>query len=100
MTVWQVLEFKFEVGEEERHAVGFRFNRTLGPLTISVDDRPVVKKFKMFCTSTTERYELTVGESEQHDVVIEKTRQGFLGGFHPQQCVAYVDDTEVGRYSG
>ena len=32
MTMWQVLEFQFEVGEEERHEVGFRFNRSLGPL--------------------------------------------------------------------
>ncbi len=95
-----VLEFQFEVGEQERHEVGFRFNRSLGPLTISVDDVPVIKKFKVFSASTTERYELSVGETERHEVVIEKTRQGFLGGFQPQHCVAYVDDKEVGRYQG
>ena len=100
MTMWQVLEFQFEVGEEERHEVGFRFNRSLGPLRISVDDQPVVRKFKIFSGSTTERYELSVGEVERHDVVIEKHRQGFLGGFHPQECVAYVDAKEVGRYTG
>ncbi len=98
--MWQVLEFRFEVGEEERHKVNFRFNRTLGPLTISVDDQPVVKKLKLFSVTTKERYELTVGETERHDVVIEKTRQGFLGGFHPQHCIAYVDKREVGRYWG
>jgi hypothetical protein len=100
MTMWQVLEFQFEVGEAERHEVGFRFNRSLGPLTISVDDEPVVRKFKIFSASTTERYELSVGETERHDVVIEKRRRGFFAGFSPQECVAYVDEREVGRYSG
>lgn len=95
-----VLEFQFEVGDDERHEVGFRFNRSLGPLTISVDDQPVIKKFKIFSGSTTERYELTVGETERHNVVIEKTRRPFLGGMQPQACIAYVDDKEVGRYQG
>jgi hypothetical protein len=100
MTMWQVLEFQFDVGDQERHEVGFRFNRSLGPLTISVDDQPVVKKFKPFSMSTTERYEFTVGDEERHDVVIEKTRKGFLGGFQSQQCIAYVDDEIVGAYKG
>ncbi len=95
-----VLEFQFEVGEEERHEVNFRFNRTYGPVTISVDDQKVVHKLKMFSLAKTERYELAVGESERHDVVIEKTRKRWLGGFFPQECVAYVDEKEVGRYSG
>lgn len=95
-----VLEFHFEVGDAERHEVGFHFNRTWGPLRISVDDQPVIKKFRIFWPSRTERFELTVGQSEHHDVVIEKRRSRFMGGFSPQQCVAYVDDREVGRYSG
>jgi hypothetical protein len=95
-----VLEFQFGVGEDERHEVGFRFNRTWGPLMISVDDQPVVKKFEMFRWSTTERFELTVGETERHDVVIEKKRKRWMSGFFPHQCIAYVDDEEVGRYSG
>ena len=95
-----VLEFQFEVGQGERHEVGFRFNRTWGPLRIKVDDETVVKKFDMFRWTTTERYELTVGQSERHDVVIEKKRKRWMGGFSPHQCVAWVDDEEVGRYSG
>ncbi len=95
-----VLEFQFDVGEAEHHEVEFRFNRTWGPLRISVDDQPVVKKFEMFRWSTTERFELTVGETERHAVVIEKRRKRWVGGFFPHQCVAYVDDNEVGRYQG
>lgn len=100
MSMWQVLEFQFQVGEQERHEVGFRFNRTLGPLRISVDDRPVVRKFKPFSMSATERYEFAVGQEEHHTVVIEKMRKGPLGGFRDQVCVAYVDDRLVGRYTG
>jgi hypothetical protein len=96
----RVLEFHFDVGEAEHHEVGFHFNRTWGPLRISVDDETVVKTFDIFRWATTERYELSVGETECHHVVIEKTRKRWTGGFVPQQCVAYVDDEEVGRYSG
>ncbi len=100
MAMWQVLEFQIEVGDEERHEVGFRFNRSLGPLTISVDDDPVIRTFTMFSMTPTERYELSVGDREQHRVVIEKRRKGFLGGFQPHECVAWVDDRQVGRYTG
>jgi len=95
-----VLEFQFEVGEEERHEVNFRFNRTYGPVTISVDDEQVLRKVTHFSLYKTQRYEVAVGEKERHDVLIEKTRKRWLGGFFPQECVAYVDHREVGRYSG
>jgi hypothetical protein len=42
------LEFEFEVGQAERHNVAFRFDQLLGPLEISVDGIPVIRKFEMF----------------------------------------------------
>ena len=41
----------------------------------------------------------TVGSSEPHQVRIEKTRKALVGGFQAQECVAYVDGQEMGRYS-
>ena len=93
------LEFEFEVGEAERHNVEFRFDQLLGPLQISVDGKPVVRKFEMFSLKRVGSYEFSVGSSEQHEVRIEKTRKALLGGFQAQECVTYVDGREIGRYS-
>ena len=93
------LDFDFEVGEAERHNVAFHFDQLWGPLRISVDGQPVVRKFKMFNFKRVERYEFSVGSTEPHDVRIEKDRKAIVGGFRVQQCVTYVDGHEVGRYS-
>jgi hypothetical protein len=93
------LEFEFEVGESERHKVAFRFDQLLGPLEISVDGKPVIKKFEMFSLRRTGRYEFSVGSSEPHEIRIEKRRSALVGGFQAQECVTYVDGEETGRYS-
>jgi hypothetical protein len=93
------LDFEFEVGESERHNVAFKFDQLWGPLKISVDGKPVIKKLGMFSLKRTGRYEFSVGSSEPHEVRIEKTRKALMGGFQAQECVAYVDGHEVGRYS-
>jgi hypothetical protein len=93
------LDFEFEVGEGERHNVAFRFDQMWGPLKISVDGKPVIRKLGMFTLRRTSRYEFSVGSSEPHEVRIEKTRKALVGGFQAQECVAYVDGQEMGRYS-
>jgi hypothetical protein len=93
------LEFEFEVGRAERHNVAFRFDQLLGPLEISVDGDPVIRKFEMFSLKRVGRYEFSVGSNEPHEVRIEKTRKALLGGFQAQECVTYVDGEEIGRYS-
>jgi hypothetical protein len=92
------LDFDFEVGESERHNVAFRFDQLWGPLEISVDGKRVVKKLAIFSFKRTGRYEFTVGSSEPHEVRIEKSRKALLGGFQSQECAAFVDGQEVGRY--
>ncbi len=93
------LEFEFEVGETERQNVAFRFDQLLGPLQISVDGEPVVRRFEMFSLRRTGRDEFSVGSSEPHEVRIEQTRRALMGGFQAQVCVTYVDGNEIGRYS-
>lgn len=72
----------------------------LGPLTISVDGRPLVWKFEMFSASRARSYEFTVGKNERHDVVIQNIRNRVLGGFQPQECTIFVDGQQVGRVKG
>ena len=93
------LDFEFEVGESERHNVAFRFDQRWGPLVISVDGEPVIKKLEVFSLKRTGRYEFSVGSSEPHQVRIEKTRRALMGGFQAQDCVAYGDGHEVAHSS-
>jgi hypothetical protein len=93
------LDFEFEVGENERHNVAFQFDQLWGPLKISVDGKRVIRKLGMFSLRRTSGYEFSVGSSELHQVRIEKTRKALVGGFQAQECVAYVDGQEMGRYS-
>jgi hypothetical protein len=93
------LDFEFEVGETERHNVAFHFDQLWGPLRISVDGKPVVRKWGAFSFKRTKGYEFSVGSTEPHQVRIEKTRKAVAGGFQAQECVAYVDGQETGRYS-
>jgi hypothetical protein len=98
--MWQfaIEQFEFNVGDAERHRVVFRFNQSIGNLRISVDGVPVIRRFEMLSLKMTKRYEFQVGQSEQHNVLIEKTRKRLLGGVLPQECVVSVDGKEVARY--
>jgi len=59
----------------------------------------VIRKLGWFSLRRTSEYEFSVGSSETHQVRIAKTRQAPRGGFQAQECVAYVDGQEIGRYS-
>ncbi|MFM2083027.1 MAG: hypothetical protein RL380_1718 [Verrucomicrobiota bacterium] len=73
------MKFKLEVGEEEKHVVGFDFNQLAGTLVITVDDQPVVKKRRVINEPVEEIYELTVGDVQKNSVRIEKRRKQLLG---------------------
>jgi Fas apoptotic inhibitory molecule (FAIM1) len=93
-----IKQFEFEVGRSEKHCVTFYFNQTIGNLRISVDGTPVIRKFRMFSLSTEERFEFSVGDPENHAVLIKKTRKRILGGFVPQVCSVFVDGVAIGDY--
>ena len=42
------LDFDFEVGEAERHNVAFTWDQLWGPMKISVDGKPVIRKLGWF----------------------------------------------------
>jgi hypothetical protein len=93
------LDFDFEVGDAERQNVAFTWDQLWGPMKISVDGKQVVRKLGWFSLRRTKGYEFSVGSSEMHQVRIAKTAQAPMGGFQAQECVAYVDGQEIGRYS-
>ena len=57
------LDFEFEVGESERHNVAFQFDQLWGPLKISVDGKPIIRKLGMFSLHRTRGYEFSVGST-------------------------------------
>lgn len=81
----------FDVGVTERHRVVFSFDKFIGRLVITVDGTRVTDKLQLFSVKLVSRYRFTVGEEEQHDVIIEKHRARFLAFARPQPCRAYVD---------
>ena len=79
--------------------MAFRFDQLLGPLPISVDGKPVVRRLEIFSLRRLRRYEFSVGSSEPHEVRTEKRRKALAGGFQAQECVTYVDGREIGSCS-
>jgi hypothetical protein len=93
-------DFTFDVGLEEKHRVAFHWGQLFGHVSITVDDVQVVEKNKPFSlfSPRTRTFEFSVGQTEVHDVVIEKTRKRVLGGARKQHCRALVDGAVVGEY--
>jgi len=94
------MQFSFEVGFEEKHVVSLSYNQMVGLLSISVDDREVIREQRHFSFSLIRTYELTVGTAERHIVRIEKERKRLLAGFRPQKYRVYVDGQLIREYEG
>jgi len=86
---------KFEVGRQERHQVGFSFDRLSGNTKISVDGALVDTERAIFSVKLTKRYEFGVGQAEKHAVVIEKKRKLLFAGFRPSTYSVFVDGALV-----
>ena len=94
------MQFSFEVGLEEKHVVSLNFNQMMGQLSISVDDREVIRELRMLSLSLVKKYEFVVGVNEQHAVRIEKERKLFLAGLRNQKYRVYVDGRLIKEYEG
>jgi len=94
------MDFTFAVGTQEVHEVHYHFNQWFGRVTITVDGEDWASRWRMFTVKVTQRFEFEVGDTEKHDVVIEKTRKAFLGGVQDQRCEVSVDGVTVGNFLG
>jgi hypothetical protein len=94
------VEFTIEIGDKEKHQLHTQFDQVFGQVRIEVDGRSVAQDWRSFSFHRTRRYEFSVGTGETHDVVIELTRKGVVGGFRSQTCQAFVDGESVGTYVG
>ena len=76
-----IVDFRVAVGTEETHDVHLHFNQWFGQVRIDVDGEDTAGDWRVFTFHKTRRYEFPVGREERHDVVVEKSRKGILGGF-------------------
>lgn len=91
---------RFTVGERERHEIVYTFDQMWGWLAISVDGKVIVRHFVTVSFRLRRAYEFRVGETEQHDIRIEKTRQLVASFGQPQPIRAYCDGRLVAEDDG
>ena len=91
----QAMELGFDVGNAEKHRVVFRFNKFWGTVNLDVDDEPVVRDIRIFSISHTQKYVVSVGTAERHEIRIEKDHSVVFAGARRQTVRAYVDNILV-----
>lgn len=91
----QAMELCFDVGSAEKHRVVFRFNKFWGTVNLDVDDEPVVREMRIFSISHTQKYVVSIGTAERHEIRIEKDWSVVFAGARPQPVRAYVDNILV-----
>jgi len=94
------MNFKFEVGNKEKHLIEFSFNQFWGNLYIKIDNEKTIKDFRMFSLKLTKTYEFEVGVKEKHNIKIEKQRKRFFAGFRKQHYKVYLDNNLIEEYEG
>ena len=92
------VDFAFDVGESEQQHVAFHWGSFWGVARIWVDGIEVCRDRHTFGTENVRKYEVSVGITEVHSVVIEKTKTSVLGGSRKSSFRAFVDDNVVGEY--
>jgi hypothetical protein len=95
------IDFAFDIGDQEKHRVAFHWGQLFGRARITVDFVKVVEEnqaVRLRGSPATRKFEFSVGETEVHHVLIEKTRKRFLGGARKQTCRAFVDGELMGEY--
>jgi len=94
------MQFSFEVGEQERHRVDFSLNWFWGNVAISVDGKVVQTDQRIASITLIKRYELSVGDKEEHDVVIEMERKLLLAAFRARKYRIFVDGKLIAEHEG
>jgi 3-hydroxymyristoyl/3-hydroxydecanoyl-(acyl carrier protein) dehydratase len=92
------MEFEFDVGETESHHVRFLTSMANGKVTLIVDGETIRQEKFRFWIPLHRRYEVVVGDSEQHDIAIEVEFARVSRKFTKPTCTAYLDGRVVGVY--
>ncbi len=83
------------VGSEEQHTVGVAYSRWSNALTVSVDGRSVQRDVERFWISKVRRVSVRVGQTEIHEVTVEKIRPTLWAKFKDPIFRISVDGSEI-----
>lgn len=86
------MNYRFEVGQYERHYVELRYEVFFGQFKAFVDGRLVFSDLPFFAFGLTRTFQFYVGMQERHLIRVEKTRKLFFPAFQPQQYRIYIDN--------
>jgi len=91
------VDVSFDVGSAERHHVSFHWDAKWGTAIVQVDGQVALRERHLLGIRKFRRYELSVGEAEQHSVVIEKRKPlaALDGSWRHQSFVILVDGFAV-----
>ena len=96
-TKWDV-DFSFDVGLAERHHLSFHWRQAWAEASIEVDGLQVLKQKHPFGIRSVRRYQVSVGDSEHHSIVIEKRKPLAWGGIRKQSFRVLVDGKLVAEH--
>jgi hypothetical protein len=99
------MEFSVEIGENEKHRIEVKRNWWTGRMSISVDSQPVITKSPYNPTThvslkLSHKYEFSVGDTEKHEVRIERIRPLLFAGFSSHTYRIFVDDRLTKEHQG
>lgn len=117
------MKLLFEVGNKEKHDVVFRWIQLWGSLRISVDGNIIERRLFQLVSpnkpaqsnsnsnddtwvifgkeiNLIDRWEFTVGVTEQHTIRIEKKRPKWNAGLRPHNYRVFVDGVEIINRTG
>jgi hypothetical protein len=99
------VEFKFEVGQNEKHEVQFSRNRHTARIKVLVDNEEVASQNPLNLAThisfkLTKRFEFPVGSQEKHLIRIEHIRPLLVAGFRKHLYRIFIDELFYKEYYG
>jgi hypothetical protein len=92
------VDFAFDVGTSEKHHVEFHWGASWAEARIIVDGEEVLCEKHPFGVKNVRRYEVSVGESELHLVVIENQKARLYGALRKRSFRAFIDGNLIVEY--
>jgi hypothetical protein len=94
------MQFKFELGDNEKSSVDFSFNQFWGNLKISVNGATIKTDLLLISLKLVKKYEFYVGKMERYHVRIEQERKLLFAAFRKHKYRVFIDGELKHEYEG
>ena len=93
------MRFTVEIGEAEKHTLGFRFNQMTGRVEIAIDGTVVKRDLIIFSIKQVRAYPIEVG-TDKIPLRIEQERRLLFPALFPHEYRVYVRGALVRYFRG